>query len=138
MDNDPCGKFNYSSVKEIPKEMLFKLIVANQFFEHLNIQDSIDIICRLCDHLDKNGHFISTVPNIYHPVRIRGDITHVTFWDYKALYTLYKYANLDTIEILKYSKRYPEGVIERIFSKYMNRIYRIDWCDSIFIAGIKR
>ena len=90
LDNDPCGRFDYNSVEEIPENELFSLIIANQFFEHISLQDSIDLICNLARHLEKNGHFISTVPNPQHPVRQRADITHVTNWDYKALYMLYR------------------------------------------------
>lgn len=137
LDNDPYGKFNYNSVEEIPNKELFSLITANQFFEHISLQDSIDLVCKLSLHLEKNDYLISTVPNIQHPVRQRADITHITNWDYKALYMLYKYADLEVIEILRYSKRRPKGIIEKILSRYINRIYRIDWCDSVLIVGRK-
>jgi hypothetical protein len=137
LDNDPYGKFNYNSVEEIPNKELFSLITANQFFEHISLQDSIDLICKLSLHLEKNDYLISTVPNIQHPVRQRADITHITNWDYKALYMLYKYADLEVIEISRYSKRHPKGIVEKILSRYINRIYRIDWCDSVLIVGRK-
>ena len=137
LDNDPYGKFNYNSVEEIPKNELFSLITANQFFEHISLQDSIDLVCKLSLHLEKNDYLISTVPNIQHPVRQRADITHITNWDYKALYMLYKFAELEVVEILRYSKRHPKGIVEKILSRYINRIYRIDWCDSILIIGRK-
>ncbi|ODS40533.1 MAG: hypothetical protein A7315_02550 [Candidatus Altiarchaeales archaeon WOR_SM1_79] len=137
LDDDPCGKFNYNSVEEIPENELFSLITANQFFEHITLQDSINLICNLSKHLEKNGYFVSTVPNIQHPIRQRSNITHITPWEYKALYMLYKYAGLNVIEISRYSKRHPHGIIEKILAKYINRIYRIDWCDSILIVGRK-
>lgn len=137
LDDDPYGKFNYNSVEEIPNKELFSLITANQFFEHISLQDSIDLICKLSLHLEKNDYLISTVPNIQHPVRQRADITHITNWDYKALYMLYKYADLEVIEISRYSKRHPKGIVEKILSRYINRIYRIDWCDSVLIVGRK-
>lgn len=136
-DNDPHGKFNYNSVEEIPDNELFSLITASQFFEHIPLQDSIDLVCILSNHLEKKGYLISTVPNIQHPVRQRADITHIANWDYKALYMLYKYADLEVIEIARYSKRHPKGIIEKILAKYINRIYRIDWCDSVLIVGRK-
>jgi len=109
LDNDPCGRFDYNSVEEIPENELFSLIAANQFFEHITVEDSIGLVCNLAEHLKKNGHLISTVPNIQHPVRQRADITHVTNWDYKALYMLYRYANLKVIEIARYTKRNLRG-----------------------------
>lgn len=135
LDTDPHGKFNYNSVEEIPENQLFSLITANQFFEHISLQDSIDLVCKLSKHLEKNGYLISTVPNIQHPVRQRSNITHITNWEYKALYMLYKYADIEVVEIARYSKRHPQGFIEKILARYINRIYRIDWCDSILIVG---
>ncbi len=137
LDNDPCVKFDYNSIEEIPEDELFSLITANQFFEHITVEDSINLVCDLARHLKEKGYFISTVPNIQHPIRQQTNITHITAWDYKALYMLYKYANLKVIEISRYSKRHPQGIIERTLAKYINRIYRIDWCDSILIVGEK-
>jgi len=137
LDNDPYGKFNYNAVEEIPHNVLFSLITANQFFEHISLEDSLELVCKLSLHLEKKGYFISTVPNIAHPVRQRTNITHITNWEYKALYMLYKYADLEVIEISRYSKRHPKGIIEKTLSRYINRIYRIDWCDSVLIVGRK-
>jgi len=137
LDNDPCGEFDYDSVEEIHKDELFSLITANQVLEHLSVEDSISLVCDLAKHLKKGGYFIATVPNIQHPIRQQTNITHITAWDYKALYMLYKYADLEVIEIARYSKRHPQGIIEKTLAKYINRIYRIDWCDSILIVGEK-
>ncbi len=137
LDNDPVGIFDYNSVEGIPEDELFSLITANQFFEHVSVEDSISLVCDISKHLKKGGCFVSTVPNIQHPVRQQTNITHITGWDYKALYMLYRYANLKVIEIARYSKRHPQGIIERTLAKYINRIYRIDWCDSILIVGKK-
>lgn len=137
LDNDPGGCFHYSSIEDISENEKFSLITANQFFEHIHLEESIELIYKLSMHLEKFGCLISTVPNIQHPVRQRADITHVTNWDYKALYMLLRYADLEVTEIARYSKRHPKGIIEKILVKYINKIYRMDWCDSILIIGKK-
>jgi hypothetical protein len=38
LDTDPRGEFDFSDVKEIPSDLKFNLIVANQVFEHLDIE----------------------------------------------------------------------------------------------------
>lgn len=137
LDSDPCGTFTYESIEEVPNEERFSFVTANQVFEHIDLQGSIDLACNISKHLEKNGCFIATVPNVNHPIRQRSNITHITNWEYKALYMLYKYAGLEVTEIARYSKRHPQGLIEKILARYINRIYRIDWCDSILIAGRK-
>lgn len=138
LDTDPLGEFDYTSIDQIPETEKFSLITANQFFEHLSLEKSIDFVCKISNYLEKKGCLISTVPNIQHPVRQRTNITHITNWEYKALYMLYKYANIEVIDISRYSKRHPQGIIEKVLARYINRIYRMDWCDSILIVGKKQ
>ena len=38
LDNDPCGRFDYDSIEEIPENELFFLITASQFFEHITVE----------------------------------------------------------------------------------------------------
>ncbi|MBN1493703.1 MAG: methyltransferase domain-containing protein [Candidatus Omnitrophica bacterium] len=137
LDTDPCGTFTYRSVEEIPENKTFALVIANQVLEHLTLAESIKMVRVLQRHIKKGGYFIATVPNIAHPVRQHTNITHVTCWEYKALYALFKLCRFNVQEIARYSKRHPKGVIEKIVAYYVNRIYRIDWCDSILIVGQK-
>ncbi|MBU1863205.1 MAG: class I SAM-dependent methyltransferase [Candidatus Omnitrophica bacterium] len=138
LDNDRSGAFHYRSIEDIPSSHIFSLIIASQFFEHLTLQESIHVVCNLYPHLEEGGYFISTVPNIAHPIRQRTNIDHVTSWEYKALYTLYAYGGFDVLEILRFSKRHPRGIIEKTLANYINAIYRVDWCDSIMLIGCKR
>lgn len=135
LDNDPCGVFDFKHIDEIPENLRFSMIIANQVFEHLDIQESIEMMVKASSHLEKNGKFIATVPNISHPNRQISNITHKTAWGYNSFYMLFKYANLDVIKIARYSKRYPEGIIEKLITKYVSRVFRMDWCDSIILIG---
>ncbi len=137
LDNDPTGEFTYRGIDEISEGKTFSLVFANQFLEHVHLSDAIDITAKVEGFLSSDGFVIFTVPNIAHPVRHWGNITHLTPWHFGSLYTLFKHCNLDVVEIARYSKRHPKGIIEKVIAFYINRIYRVDWCDSILIVGRK-
>jgi len=137
LDDDPHGIFDYRSYEDIPIDKKFSLITANQVFEHISLEESITLINSLCRHLVPGGSIVITVPNIEHPTRHRTNVTHLTYWNYKALYFLLRCADLEVKEICRYSKRQPKGIIEKFLAKYISRIYRMDWCDSILIVGKK-
>lgn len=137
LDTDPHGKFTYQSVDEIPKNQKFSFIFANQVLEHIALNECLYLVKKLARHLERDGIMFVTVPNANHPVRQRVDITHLAPWEYKALYMLYKFAGLTVSQIYRYSKRSPKGIIGKLLAYYINRIYRIDWCDSIMIIGKK-
>lgn len=137
LDSNPNGSFNYQSVDDITKSQKFSLIVANQVFEHIPLEESLYIFKCLVRHLSNNGYILLTTPNINHPTRQHSEITHITNWEFKSLFMLYKISNLKNIHIYRYSKRHPQGLVEKILAHYINKIYRIDWCDSILIIGQK-
>lgn len=137
LDNDPEGGFDFNTISEIPNDMRFSMMVANQFFEHLTIDEAVEYIQLLSDYLEEGGVFIASVPNVSHPNRYWGDPTHRTPWDYKGLYMIMKYGGLETLKIARFGKAHPQSLLDRFLAKSMARIYRIDWCDSILIIAQK-
>lgn len=136
LDDDPDGAFDYRSVAQIPAERQFRLVVANQFFEHLTIDQTFTSLQRLARCLAVGGRLVLSVPNTSHPTRYWGDVTHVTPWDYMALYALLGIVGLACIEIARYNKTPgPQTDEERHLVALMARLYRIDWCDSILVVG---
>ncbi len=138
LDTDPQGIFDFHVIDDIPTDLTFTLITANQLFEHLDIAESIEMMCKASQHLQPGGKIIATIPNISHPNRQRGDITHKTPWGFDSLYTVFKYANLEVTKIARYSKRHPQGFMEKLITKYVSRVYRMDWCDSVLMIGEKK
>jgi len=138
LDTDPQGDFDFHHIDDIPGELTFSLIIANQVFEHLDIAESIKLMYKVSQRLQVGGRVIITVPNISHPNRQRGDITHKTSWSFEGFYMVFKYANLEVTQIVRYSKRHPQGFMEKLITKYVSRVYRMDWCDSILMVGEKK
>jgi hypothetical protein len=137
LDTDPKGEFDFGSPEEIPADLKFDLITANQFFEHLTVDESLELLSRVVGHLVDGGEVIATVPNIAHPNRQISNITHKTPWGHHSFFALFKMAGLKPVRIVRYSKRFPRGIIERVLGYYMNRLYRIDYCDSILLVAEK-
>lgn len=137
LDTDPQGTFDFRDIDEVSSDLTFTLMTANQVFEHLNIDESITLMWKASRHLEPGGKLIATVPNAEHPTRQLSDITHKTAWGYDSFYMVFRYAQLHVTKIVRYSKRHPQGILEKFIAKYVSRIYRIDWCDSILLIGQK-
>lgn len=138
MDNDPRGHFDFKSTKEIKSDLKFNLAFANQVLEHLEIPEAENLIQDLFNVLNPEAVLILTVPNINHPVRHWGDVTHKTAWNYNAIYPLLEMNGFSVIKIARYSKKHPQGLIEKFIAQKMASIYRIDWCDSILVKATKQ
>lgn len=137
LDTDPRGHFDFSSVQEIPRELQFSMIVANQVFEHLSIDVSLEVMAHAAARLAPGGRLIATVPNVAHPSRFMSNVTHITYWGHHSFYMLFKAAALEVESMARYSKRHPRGIVERIAAHYIGRIYRMDWCDSLLVRAVK-
>lgn len=137
LDNDKSGDFDFKKVEEINDNIKFDLVFANQFFEHLTIDDSFDLMDKLTNNLNKDALFFATVPNIAHPNRWMSDFTHITFWNIQSLYTLFRFAKMEVIGVYRYSKVHPKSRIDNFIAKKIGKIYRMDWCDSVLIVGKK-
>lgn len=138
LDNDPDGAFDYRRGEDIPAGRAFRLIVANQFFEHLSIEQTFSVLGRLAAGLAPGGKLLITVPNIAHPNRFWA-VTHVTPWDYMSLCALLELSGLRCVEIARYNKTAgPQTDEERHLVALMARLYRMDWCDSVLLVGEKQ
>ncbi len=137
LDTDPLGNFDFHHIDDIPGELTFMLITANQVFEHLEIDESIEMMYKVSQYLQQAGKIIATVPNISHPNRQISNITHKCPWGYDSFYMIFQYAHLEVIKIARYSKRHPHGFMEKLITRYVSRVYRMDWCDSILMIGQK-
>lgn len=135
LDDDPDGVFDYRRAEDLPAGRAFRLIVANQFFEHLSIEQTFSILARLAAGLAPGGKLLITVPNIAHPNRFWA-VTHVTPWDFMSLCALLELSGLRCVEIARYNKvPGPQTDEERRLAALMARLYRMDWCDSILVVG---
>ena len=138
LDTDPDGVFDFRYFSEIPEESEFDLAIANQVLEHLTVPEALDIVTLTFSKLSDEGKFVATVPNAAHPVRQR-DISHITPWGANDLYSLLKCVGFEIDSIARYNK-FPltSDPLKRWVVETVCLEFRIDWCDSLMITGIKR
>ena len=133
------GDFDFRLFEEIPTDLQFDLMAANQVLEHLTISDAFTMLRSAYRHLVDGGYLLATVPNAAHPVRQWGDSTHVTPWFMNELYGLVRNAGFQVVSMARYNK-YPltRNPIKRMVVNIVCDVFRVDWCDSLVIVGQKR
>jgi hypothetical protein len=138
LDTDPDGQFDFGSFADIPADMQFDLLVANQVLEHLTIDDAFGMLCAAYQHLKIGGHMLATVPNPAHPVRQWGDATHVTAWPLNDLYGLFRASGFEVASLCRYNKvPLTRNPLKRLIVGVVCETFRVDWCDSLLIVGTR-
>lgn len=137
LDTDPDGVFDFRSFSDMPDDLFFDLVIANQVLEHLEVPDAVNVAEITLSRLAENGRFIATVPNAAHPVRQR-DISHITPWAANDLYSLLKHVGFEIKNVARYNK-FPltDDPLKRWIVETVCQEFRVDWCDSIMVTGVK-
>jgi hypothetical protein len=137
LDSDPEGEFDFRTIEDIPADVKFDLVVANQVLEHLTIAQTFEVLCGAELHLVPGGVFFANVPNTSHPVR-QWDPTHITPWPMSDLYSMFRNAGFEVISMARYNK-YPltRNPLKRFIVRTVCQTFRVDWCDSLIIVGQK-
>jgi len=136
-DSDPSGEFTYRSPDEIPADIQYDVIAANQVFEHLPFDIGVRAAVTLAKHVAPGGVMQIGVPNPAHPTRFLSNPTHCTPWNYFNLYALLELGDLDPFFIARCNKTPGPCWFERPFINMIGRIYRMDWCDTVYAVGRK-
>lgn len=138
LDIDPEGDFNYSSFDQIPEDLSFDLMIANQLLEHITIREAHSMFISAYKHLEEGGHFVATVPNAAHPVRQWTDATHITAWPIGDLYGLFRSTGYRIKSLGRYNK-FPltKNPIKRAIVHIVCETFRMDWCNSLMIVAYK-
>ncbi len=136
-DTDPTAQVTFRNLVEIPAETRFQLVVANQVLEHLSFADCIRTVCGLAAVVAPGGVLLLSVPNPQHPTRYLCNPTHVTPLTYLNLYALLSLAGLETVHCARCNKVPGPRWYERPFVGMVSRVFRMDWCDTVYAVGRK-
>ena len=134
-DDDPSATFTYVSPDEIPDDALYEIIAANQVFEHLTFEEGIRAAVTLARHVAPGGILQIGVPNTQHPTRQRCNPTHKTAWTYLNLCALLELGGLRVAHCARCNKRPRPRWYERPLVNMMSRVFRMDWCDTVYVVG---
>jgi hypothetical protein len=137
LDRDGVGH-DFSDIKDIPDELRFGLIVFNQVIEHIPVSACMDLFEEIHSLLSEDGVVVITVPNTCHPVRYWADIDHITPWSHADIFAILKTTGYLIEKMGRYNKfRLPLNPFKRYIVHVLSDVYRIDWCDSLFVLGRK-
>lgn len=134
-DNDPAGSFTYRDLGDIPAGERFGLIVSNHTFEHFTVQEGQAVCRELARHLAPGGVLLIGVPNPKHPTRFMSDPTHRTPWSYLNLCALMTMSGVTPYLCARNHKHRPPLFLVRPVVTWLCRVFMMDWCDSIYVAG---
>jgi hypothetical protein len=129
--------FSYASVDEIPTENVYEIIVSDQVLEHLSFEQGIRNAIELARHVAPGGIFQIGVPNPQHPTRQLSNPTHKTPWNYLNLCALVELGDLDPFYCARCNKTPGPRWYERPMIDMICRVFRMDWCDSVYVVGRK-
>ena len=136
-DSDTSQIFTYSSVQEIPIVKEYDVVASNQAFEHLAFNEALPIAIKLAAHVKPGGVLEIGVPNPSHPVRQQSHPTHITPWNYLNLCALMMLGGLEPIICARSNKRPGPRWWEKPVVSVVCNVFRMDWCDSIYVVGRK-
>ena len=134
-DSDPAAEVPFRSLDEIPHELQFQIVVANQVLEHLAFSQVIQHVLHLGRLVAPGGILLLSVPNPQHPTRHLSNPTHLTPLNYLNLYALLTLAGMETIRCVRCNKVPGPRWYERPMVNMMCRVFRMDWCDTVYAVG---
>lgn len=133
-DIDKSTEHDFYALEEICGK--FDLIYGFELIEHLTVEDGVEMLRKLKSHLKANGVLILGTPNLYHPHRYFGDLTHVTPYKYEELGALLK---ISGFSVECFYRKYNAPFFMRIFRIYffsvIHKLLDIDFANTIFVTA---
>lgn len=133
-DIDTALHHDFYDLKSIQGE--FDLIFGFELIEHMTPQDGLEMIISLKSNLSQGGVLILGTPNLYHPHRYFGDITHVTPYKYEELGALMV---LGGYQVSSFYRKFNDAFIPRIlrlyFFAWLHKWLSIDFANTIFVVA---
>ena len=114
----------------------FDLIFGFELIEHLTPNDGLVMISKLKKHISKDGRLILGTPNLYHPHRYFGDITHITPYKYEELGSL---VILGGYDVVGFYRKFNDSFLMRILRLYLliwlHKFLNIDFATTVFVEA---
>jgi hypothetical protein len=127
--------FTYLSPDMVPEETAYEIIVASQVFEHLNLEEGIQMAIKLAKYVAPGGIFLIGISNPSHPTRYQTSPVHKTPWTYLDLYALLRLGGLEVIFCARCNKYPAPPWYARPFINMICRVFRMGWCDTVYAVG---
>lgn len=134
MDIDPETRQDYRSLDFIKER--FDLVFMFELIEHLTPDEGLVMLKKVRALLKPGGRVLIGTPNLFHPHRYFGDITHKTPYKYEELGALMLMAGFGDINIYRV---YNDAFLRRAFRLsvgiWLHKYLDIDFAGSILAEG---
>jgi len=131
-DIDRATQQDYHSLDDI--DGLFDCIYAFELIEHLTADEGFSLLCVARNLLRPGGRLLLGTPNLYHPHRYWGDITHKTPYKYEELGGLMLLAGFEPPQIFRI---YNDAWLRRWFRLHvgilLHRYLDIDFAPTVLL-----
>lgn len=133
-DIDRATQQDYYRIEDV--EGTFDCIYAFELIEHLTPEEGLALLRRLHGLLRPGGRLLLGTPNLYHPHRYWGDITHKTPYKYEELGGLMMMAGFGTPSVFRI---YHDALLRRWFRLHvgvlLHRYLDIDFAGTVLVEA---
>lgn len=134
-DIDRNTKQDYYGLEEI--EGNFDCIYAFELIEHLSTDEGFALLQKMRTLLRPDGRVLLGTPNLYHPHRYWGDVTHKTPYKYEELGGMILLAGFESPQVFRL---YNDAWLRRWFRLHvgilLHRYLDIDFAGTILIEAV--
>jgi len=134
MDIDSDTPQDYHDLGDIDEK--FDLVFLFELIEHLSPENGLAMLKDIKSLMTPGGKVIIGTPNLYHPHRYFGDITHKTPYKYEELGAVMSMAGYSGLEFYRV---YNDAFIRRLFrltiGKRLHRYLDVDFAPGVIALG---
>jgi 2-polyprenyl-3-methyl-5-hydroxy-6-metoxy-1,4-benzoquinol methylase len=141
-DNDQSLSADFSSFDEIPEDLKFNAIVANQVFEHIDKRDIFECVKNLSSLLVKGGKILATIPNVCNWFNYVSDFDHRNPLTFYHLGAIFEVNEIKVIDSYRWTKD-PISILnasetDQYLLNFMRKYFEIDPAKFICVVGEKK
>lgn len=114
----------------------YDLVYAFEVIEHLTPDQGIEMVGKLKRHLAPGGTLLLGTPNLYHPHRYFGDLTHVTPYKYEELGAMLVLAGYRVNGFYRiFNDSFLRRALRLHFGVWLHRWLSIDFAHTVVVEA---
>ena len=141
LDPDEFVNPDYLTIDDIPEEIYFDAVIANQVFEHIEKDAIMKITSSISKKMKKGAKIIVTLPNVCNWIKYAADIDHKTPLTFYQMGSFLELNGIRVIDSYRYTKRPEEilyaPVVEEFVLEVLRKYFEIDPASFVAVVGEK-
>ena len=142
LDNDPDLDADFKNFADIPDDLKFDFVIANQVFEHISKSDFPDFVSDLSSKMSLGAIIVATVPNTSNWQQFANNYDHknpLTFYHIGAMFEI---NNIAVDDCFFYTKR-PNEIIDasdtdKYLFDFLKKYFEVTPAQFVAVTGIKK